>query len=118
MPRYGSSGASSPRSRARISSMRPRGLSASSPVARNVGQAWRQKPQWTQESSAAKPPRAPATASTGTVLAFDRDGDRVSRIEGLPQAGDEGADALAVRAEVAHRATQRPGSALHGQGDL
>src|SRR5437016_1208977 len=63
-------------------------------------------------------PRTPATASTDTVLAFDRDRDRVSGIEGVPQARDEGADALAVGAEVAHRATQRPGRALHGQGDL
>ena len=56
--RAGSSGASSPASSARISSMRPRGLSASSPVARNVGHAWRQKPQCTQGSSAANPPRS------------------------------------------------------------
>src|SRR2546426_5675371 len=92
-----------------MSSMRPRGLSASSPVARNVGHAWRQKPQWTQESSAANPPRASATASTGTVLAFDRDRDRVSGIEGVPQPRDEGAHAFAVGAEVAHGAAQRPG---------
>ena len=56
--RAGSSGASSPASSARISSMRPRGLSASSPVARKVGHAWRQKPQCTQGSSAANPPRS------------------------------------------------------------
>src|SRR3989449_8588479 len=113
-----SSGPSSPRSRARMSSMRPRGLSASSPVARNVGQAWRQKPQWTQESSAANPPRASATASTGTVLAFDRDRDRVAGIEGVPQPRDEGAHAFAVGAEVAHGAAQRPGGAFHREGDL
>src|SRR5216117_4104188 len=114
----GSSGASSPASSARMSSMRPRGLSASSPVARNVGHAWRQKPQWTQESSAANPPRASATASTGTVLAFDRDRDRVSGIEGVPQPRDEGAHAFAVGAEVAHGAAQRPGGAFHRKGDL
>src|SRR5438093_9211968 len=52
--------------------MRPRGPSASSPVARKVGHAWRQKPQWTQASSASNPPRSamrrvhsePSTATT------------------------------------------------------
>ena len=98
--------------------MRPRGLSASSPVARNVGQAWRQNPQCTQVSRAANPPRGlggvPA-ASTGTVIAFDRDRERVARIEGAAQAGDQRPDPLAVGTEVSHRAPQGPGSPFDGE---
>lgn len=49
----GSPASRSPRARARISTIRPRGLSLSSPVTKNVGQLWRQKPQCTQGSSPA-----------------------------------------------------------------
>src|SRR5260370_7976323 len=90
--------------------MRPRGLSASSPVGRNVGHACRQKPQWTQASSAAKPPRS--------LIACDcRDEDAV-RIERLAQPGDERSHTLAVGAEVPHSAAQLPRRALEGQRDL
>ena len=65
----GSSAGISFRSSARMRTMRPRGLSASSPVTAYVGQAGRQNPQCTHGSSAARSrvtnrcPRAPPRGS-------------------------------------------------------
>src|SRR5256886_3800647 len=115
--RAGSSGASSPASSARIRSMRPRGLSASSPVARNVGHAWRQNPQWTHVSSASNPPRS-VICRGGSVGAFDRHYERFAGVERASQACHERADALAVGAEVAHRAPDGPRSALQRERHL
>src|SRR6476469_8328235 len=49
---------------------------------------------------------------------LERHLEALAGIEGVAQAADELSDALAVRAEVSERATDRPGGALQGHGDL